>query len=423
MANVLVISGSYYPYATANAACMKEFEKSLIESGHTVTYLIKQHDLEDREFSLEDGVEIYHVPNKVNKFYKKIEGNKKKGLFYKIYYLFIKVIFKIYATLFYGSTRNFSIKTYLKLYAKKIKELVKEKEIELIISVSVPFLSHQAVLEYLKTDKKSQVKWLVYVIDAYSQKINISNVNAKIKEEYKIFDRADKLLFLSVLKNDYTKGEFIKYLDKMSFLPIPTFTLDKADSKSVNKNEGKITCVYAGTLYDDSSSLDYFIKFFKMANLQDDVKFHFMGKRQKLNESYLLELQNIGYEVVLDGFMPISYAENAVENADLVLNIGNLSTNQIPSKIFNYMAVKKPILTFYRIKEDTSIPYLIKYPLAFNVFEDEKSLTKDSVKKVKEFILNSREARVDIEVLKEIYKEDLRDKVCKDFIEIISEII
>ena len=73
------------------------------------------------------------------------------------------------------------------------------------------------------------------------------------------------------------------------------------------------------------------------------------------------------------------------------MNIGNKVLNQVPSKLFTYIATGKPIINLCTSRNCPTIPYLDKYPLSLNVFEDD---ILEARKQVESFIANSVGKRV-----------------------------
>jgi len=428
MANVLIVSGSYFPHATANAVCAKEFENILKRKGHKVYYAIRSHDIDTPRITEQDGVQIYHIEESVGEFYGTCEKLKKvsmpqplRGMF-RTALLLIRLIMHLYSGLFFGTQRKFAEKSYLKEYAKTIKYIVEEKNIDVIISVSMPFLSHKAVLAYLgKCKKEKRPKWIAYMIDAYSQKVGADNVNEKIKDEMIVLNKADKTILLSVLQSGYNKAPFDKYKEKMEYMLLPLFNLDETNKElpqSAIAKDGFVDCVFAGTLYDETSPLAFFCDFVRAIN-DSKIRFHFLGKIYPNNLNMLKKLQDeTNSEIVIYGFMPYDFAQQAIKEADVVINIGNSSIYQIPSKIFQYMSLIKPILTFYRIKDDTALPYLEKYPMAFNIFEESGSLEPEQLEEAKQFIFGKHDSKVSRNDLKEIYKGYTSDDVCEEFYKI-----
>lgn len=432
MANVLIVSGSYFPNATANAVCVKEFEKKLIEQGHNVYYAIKRHNLETRKYTQQDGIEIYHIDRAIDEFYSECEKLKTVNLpqplclMYRVGLTMIKTVMHLYSRAVYGSQRAFSEKCYLEEYAKIINEIVLEKKIDVIISVSMPFLSHKAVLRYLEIKKGSEnkPKWMAYMIDAYSKKAGADGVEEKEKEEIEVIDKADRTMMLSILREDYSKEPFDKYYNKIEFVRLPLFNLcsDDKTNNSIILKDKFFDCVFAGTLYDDIRPISFFCDFVR-ALKNDKVRFHFMGKIYSHNLKILQVLQNdVDNEIIIYGAKPYEFAEKAIDDADIVINIGNSSINEMPSKIFSYMSRLKPILNFYRIENDTALPYLSKYPKAYNVYECKESLSEEAMDKVRNFITEKNDIQLTKEDLKVIFKGYTSEDVCNDFYELFCSI-
>ena len=57
--------------------------------------------------------------------------------------------------------------------------------------------------------------------------------------------------------------------------------------------------------------------------------------------------------------------------ADVLVNIGNTVQNQMPSKLWEYIATGKPILGVCLTRECNTLPYLTQYPNQAIVFADE----------------------------------------------------
>ena len=84
-------------------------------------------------------------------------------------------------------------------------------------------------------------------------------------------------------------------------------------------------------------------------------------------------------------------AESILMSADILVNIGNSVSNQIPSKLFDYISTGKPILNIYKNKNCPSLEILSKYPDVLNVYEEnalEESGAVEQFLKSKHFVNN-----------------------------------
>ena len=69
--------------------------------------------------------------------------------------------------------------------------------------------------------------------------------------------------------------------------------------------------------------------------------------------------------------------------SNIVINLSNTITNQMPSKVFEYISYGKPVVNFYFSENDTSLKYFKKYPLAFNL--NLNSYSDDEIKNLINF--------------------------------------
>lgn len=129
----------------------------------------------------------------------------------------------------------------------------------------------------------------------------------------------------------------------------------------------EIKCVFAGYLYgnirDARFTLDLFSKF-KDPNLH----LYMIGKGQEaLLQSY--ENGALKGRLHLLGEMPSAECDELLADADVLINIGNTVTNQVPSKLFHYLGFGKPILNTVCSTACPTLPYTNRYPLAYNITE------------------------------------------------------
>jgi glycosyltransferase involved in cell wall biosynthesis len=84
------------------------------------------------------------------------------------------------------------------------------------------------------------------------------------------------------------------------------------------------------------------------------------------------------------GYVPHDKVSQYLQEADILLNIGNSFANMIPSKVFEYMSYNKPIISTTKMSNDPCRKYLEQYGKALVV--NEKSSLVESHDKVVRFI-------------------------------------
>ncbi len=434
MANILFISGSYFPNATANAVCAKKFEDALRVQGDNVIYCNRKHDLYEPDFHLVNGTEIFTVGKNSDIFFQSIEKLKQLRLpngMACAFSLGMKC-YQLMMQLFNFGKRKIVLRQkaremYLDEYAKKIREVIVAKKIDLIISVSMPFDSHCAVLRAMRTIGEIRPKWLAYCIDAYWSKagINPREVPAMKTEEREIFTCCDQILLLDTIEKDYAGNEFDKFRTKITSLPLPLFDLQSPvedfPAEGIETHDDVSEIVFTGTVYDDFRNIDAFIDVAEALSVER-VRFHFLGKIYPRSLAQLKALQaKMPDQVIIYGRMPYSFALSSMQKADILLNLANDNANQIPSKIFQYMMCQKPILNIYRMDGDVGTEYLKRYPLAFNY--DVKLGCFSQMPQLKQWLVDVKTNSTSLDELEGLFHDLTSQVVCNNFLDLCNSLI
>ncbi|MCD6042536.1 MAG: hypothetical protein K0R40_2139 [Burkholderiales bacterium] len=132
-----------------------------------------------------------------------------------------------------------------------------------------------------------------------------------------------------------------------------------------------IRLVYIGRLYRGLREPAFLLQLFRdLCALREEVRYelHLLGEMREFDG--LLRDWQIRLEgrLVLHGVQPRGAAAAAVAEADMLVNVGNESADQLPSKLVEYAAAGKPILNIAR-QEDASVEFLESYPDALTLFD------------------------------------------------------
>ena len=133
---------------------------------------------------------------------------------------------------------------------------------------------------------------------------------------------------------------------------------------------GKIRLLFTGWMCSDIRSPKYFLDI--VSRLDERFEVTFMGKEcEKLQERFptkskatLITLPNQPYDVALQ----------AMADADVLINIGNNVRVHMPSKTLEYINTGKPMVNFYKFADCPTLYYTKRYPLALNLYEEEKDM-------------------------------------------------
>ena len=149
--------------------------------------------------------------------------------------------------------------------------------------------------------------------------------------------------------------------------------------------------VYVGTLYLGLRSPAPLLSLFKqlVAVLPHvPLELHFLGNVNDCAELFQPYCPWLDTRLFLHGVVSRERARKAMQAAHVLINLGNRSATQLPSKVIEYVAMGKPILNMITIPDDSSAGVLATYQAALTVQVNDAEMAEAGVRKVAEFILD-----------------------------------
>ncbi len=188
----------------------------------------------------------------------------------------------------------------------------------------------------------------------------------------------------------------------------------------INKDKKIVRLVYAGTLYAKiRNPSELLIALSQFANYSDlvDIQAHFYSNLNDCSGILKNLEKNLGDWFYLHEPVAQSELELIYKKADILINIGNTSTYQLPSKIVEYMSYGKPILNYVRHKQDISSELLKNYPQAHQLYlgNQRENWSEARMQALETFLLkaNDVDERLVHSLLNEYYPESASEKYIK----------
>ncbi len=312
-----------------------------------------------------------------------------------------KFIFKhpIYAAAIFVLKTEYPYKTINKRYIKKIKSLIKDKNIDSVISFCYPFDMVKLIF-----DEDLSVNKLYYQFDPYGmhETLNVENRDTKIKEEAEVIRKSKATITTQVLAKQYAENEnYSLYKDKILGVDFPV--LAKKQVKNIDIpfefSNNNTNILFCGTIDDGFRNPDFVLKCFEQVFARDNsIKIYFLGPQQGVKVKQWAEKypNNIFYHPGVEN----SIAVETTLKADMLLNIGNAISNMVPSKIFDYFATGKPIINVQKIANSPDMDYFEKYPLKITLNEFENKIDGD---KLYDFICQNKNKQIDFSEVEKLF--------------------
>lgn len=145
--------------------------------------------------------------------------------------------------------------------------------------------------------------------------------------------------------------------------------LQKWDSKQIPAGTaGEIRCLYAGHLFADLRDPTCLFDILESCSrqLRETLTVEIYGAG---DASVFKGWENrySGIRILCHGWVSEDRLDAALEQADVLINVGNIYDHLIPSKLFKYMNTGKPILHQTVSEGDPCLPYLKRYENALTV--------------------------------------------------------
>ncbi|RLB06318.1 MAG: hypothetical protein DRG83_00560 [Deltaproteobacteria bacterium] len=351
--------------------------------------------------------------------------NKKRDL--------IKKYFKIVLKRFYDITwkkiywPDSACLWYFPALYRSIK-LLRENDYDILITVAPPFTTHLIGLT-IKKFIRLKIKWLADYGDpfAFTEIMSFNNTRLYRNLNYLVESKVVHDSDLISVTTDETRRLYLekfKISDKKIFTAPPLISDFKYanDEIRINWKEG-IHCVFTGRFYKTIRNPDGMLKIFSLLinEHQKPIYLHIYGDTENVDDLINYYKEKLRSRLLVHGEVSKNIAEIAVNSADFLINISNISKVQLPSKVIEYMSTGKPIINFSITENDISSKILQNYPL--HIIIRSNNDPKYEAERLSQFIIKNKGKKVSEKQLKEMVKPYLTSSVGEIYLKNIKRVI
>ena len=357
MKNILFLLDYYQENNSANGVCCRNVAECLVKKGYNVFVgCYRPQDAPTEE--IQNGVQIiktWTMPD--------VPAHKTLKEKAEIYFRWINP---------FSHRPAAAIRAREEAIYQSACGIIEEKRIDTVVCVHLP--SESLLVGRRIKEHYPGVYLCAYQLDTLSggnlPRFIPQNYTRKrrIAWERYLFQPMDRIILMRAsMKHHLCYSSHEAWLDKAVYGDIPLF-VPVLNSPVRKCDDGNVRIAFTGTMSEALRTPYHILDVFERLK-RYHVNLIIAGVNHcRINnfESYasveVTELGLIEHERVLE----------LLDDADVLLNIGNINTALIPSKLFEYLSYGKPIITTYWSDADTSLPYLKNYPLALRL--DERGL-------------------------------------------------
>lgn len=399
---VLFITESYDKNPSPNGNCIKIIADELIERGNSISVLTLKNQVA-KQNSIINHVNV----TRVNTYgeWRIIFANHVPKIIKRCGSKVIKLLKYIFIPLHPFRSPGVLISLY-----KAGCKIIENNKIDVVVGVYRDF--ETAYAGALLKKKYPHVKLCIYTLDAISggvcsnplisQKKHIRKCH---KWETYFLKKCDKFCIMKTHASIFEAEKFLPYSDKIVKLDIPNLCIPKLDKSSIsNTTPDILKFVFTGMLSETNADCTFFIKVFEEISKKIEVRFDIYGG---ISEKLLVLLKDSGMynkEIFFHGRVSQKELSSIRNEADIFLNFGNIHPCGIPCKIFEYIPMRKIIVSFYKIENDASYAYLSRYPKAI-LLEEKSGREMEYADKIIEFWKEKKNMDIPLEmIMKEFYE-------------------
>lgn len=275
---------------------------------------------------------------------------------------------------------------------KTIQNYLMKNDIKKYNLLTVSFPIHTHLIGYKLKAANKEIHWLVYELDpyAYNEVLRLPNLLFPYRFiiQKKIYKKADIILLTQESYNQY-KNEAIMQFSHQKWVNCGIPILNFNEDFNYIANDDLNHFIYVGTFYkkirEPFHMLDTMLL---LVNQLENFRLDIYGEEFK--PEYRRYVEESEGRIVFHGRIPKEKVREVIAKSNYLVNIGNNVSNQLPSKVLEYIGYQKPILNFVSIENDPCIPYLTKYSNALIIGPKSNEHKRDS-DKIIEFIRGQKQ--------------------------------
>lgn len=302
-------------------------------------------------------------------------------------------------------------------YENTIEKCISEKFYDLIVAVVNPTESAQALLNIKK--KYPKQKTCIYEIDPISNRYKVpKNLLEKCltrKATYwscSVYNGMDFIIHMVSHRHHFEKKDYLKFTDKTFYLDIPA--LRNVCENDMKDNSEDMSIVYAGAFYKDLRNPKRILEALKKLCEKYSIKIYIYT-----NEAMIHEIREMTEECrsnfYISSYIPEKELNEILLSASFLLSVGNKDSDFLPSKIFTYFCMNKPIIHYSFGSNDVALSYLQKYGKALCVSDQDSIET--IAEEIEKFIQKKNSILYTKEELNEMFVENTPRYSAKKIIE------
>lgn len=417
MYKVLFIIQSYPSEQSANVLCDEKIMQAMLDTGrfeiHCLSYRYNGQSNEEivngihvHRWNRDKWWDIYTWARHHESDPKSIHIFKLNRIFLRLKQIFFIPIFPFYEPIL------------ARQFAKKSIDFVSGKSFDLIVA---EYYGLDTLYAGWKTKQKYNNLLFVPIFwDPLSGGIRPKYLPPKYVDlrkkilEKKVVSDSDKVVAMCSHRKHITElWSEDPIFSKFIFLDLPRLSIQH-NNFSKKSSSKKINFVFSGSMGERNP-----YPLFKVISNSAYNNIEFVFFTSKIYHDRIQKYaEETNVKITVNSYIPHDELLSVLQKADVLVSFGTTSNTAVPSKIFEYISLGKPIIATYRTDNDPVIPVLKKYSNALLL--NERVFTHSQITEFDKFIKESRTKKVDMNEVAIKFRDNLPETYVDFFIRLLE---
>lgn len=336
---------------SANGLCAKAVINELTKRGHDVVWVCNREASDSSDLPSAYYVRI--KPRCIDILLARFEGNR----------LATKIAIAVNRVGMLRALRSWPLIS--KRYSKRVSRAVAAASLDADVVIGAYTQIDAIIASHEAKKGNPRLRFIAWYLDSFTGGYGPRFLDAEEIEQRgkrwnrQLLENADAVVAMESSRRFHEEHCCDEpWFDKLRFLDLPLLDINETLGLPLNAEPSKTKIiVYAGTLPEGIRSPEFFINVLSFIP-DESIRVLFVG--DETNRT-LIEARAKDGRIEMRGRVPHKEASRLLASADFLLTLGNRLANMTPSKIFEYMALRKPIIATYPIDSEPSLPYLERY--------------------------------------------------------------
>lgn len=417
--NIVILVGSYLPKCSAVGNCMRNLAECLVED-HDVTVLCFRQSYDQPAEEWVGSQRIVHIGTSLMSLRNRADSVIKTAGSHTALWRGIKIYTQASRKMRLRFRKNSLDEKLVSAYMQALEAL--EHMPDLLVPTCMPYEAVEAATRY--KNARPRVSLVPYLFDQFaasrtlysSASLRKSKEPANLELERKMLEASDAVL--NITWEEHVQAEFPQFLHKLRHVEHPLLVKPKNRVDGPPTSMG--TMVYAGALSADIRDPSYALELVSAAasysSVLKSVAFYVPNASSARHWFDLPTSRDI---VKLHDSIPFVQLSDVYADASWLLSIGNSSADQKVSKIYEYMALGKPIVHIACRHNDITAGELASYPLALNLFQDDSK--EENVKALASFLNETQGKTLTFDKVAQLFSEEIPEAIVETLLESMGE--